>query len=163
MSIEEFNGLTGEAALDQLRGCCSAPAWMSAVAAARPYRSADAVLTESDAAVARMSETDLRAALAGHPQLGERTAPASWSSQEQAAVSSAGDKVRQELAAGNAAYQARFGHIYLACATGRSAAELVDFLRERLGNDRETEWQVVAAELAKINRIRLGKLIGASR
>src|SRR5262249_59375832 len=85
---------------------------------------------------------------------------AGWSSQEQARVRSADSDLRRALAEGNEAYERRFGHIYLACATGRSAGELLAFLRDRLGNDRATEWRVVAAELAKINRIRLRKLVG---
>ncbi len=60
------------------------------------------------------------------------------------------------------AYEERFGHIYLVCATGRSAGELLELLRARLGHDAETEWQAVRSELKKINRIRLDKLIGGT-
>jgi 2-oxo-4-hydroxy-4-carboxy-5-ureidoimidazoline decarboxylase len=74
-------------------------------------------------------------------------------------VAAAGDAVLRALADGNADYERRFGHIYLACATGRCGAELLEFLRQRLGNSRETEWLVVAAELAKINQIRLRGLL----
>jgi 2-oxo-4-hydroxy-4-carboxy-5-ureidoimidazoline decarboxylase len=84
------------------------------------------------------------------------------SSEEQTGVRGADDSLRQQLDAGNAEYERRFGHIYLACATGRSASELLAFLRERLGNDPGTEWSVVASELAKINRIRLRKLLEAA-
>jgi hypothetical protein len=87
----------------------------------------------------------------------------SWSSQEQAGVATAGEATVRALEGGNADYERRFGHIYLVCATGRSGAELLAFLRERLDNDRDTEWRVVSAELAKINRIRLGKAIGGDR
>ena len=66
------------------------------------------------------------------------------------------------LAAGNEVYQRRFGHIYLVCATGRTAAELLALLRARLGNEPGAEWDVVRSELRKINRIRLGKLLGGS-
>ena len=159
--VAEFNGMADEEARQLLRTCCTAARWIDQVVAGRPYADADAVLAGSDAAVTAMGEADLRQALDGHPRIGDRTAPASWSSREQAGVSGADDGVRQALAAGNAGYEQRFGHIYLACATGRSATELLGVLRERLGNDQETEWRVVAAELAKINRIRLGKLIGA--
>jgi 2-oxo-4-hydroxy-4-carboxy-5-ureidoimidazoline decarboxylase len=178
IELADFNALPGDAAGQALRDCCSSGRWIDAVAAGRPYRSAAELLAASDAAVAQMSEPDLRDALAGHPRIGERLAPAtgsvrgegaarpgghgraSWSSQEQARVGEADAATRQALADGNLAYEQRFGHIYLACATGRSADELLAFLRDRLGNDRETEWRVVAAELAKINRIRLRKLIG---
>jgi 2-oxo-4-hydroxy-4-carboxy-5-ureidoimidazoline decarboxylase len=97
--------------------------------------------------------------MAGHPRIGERHEPAGWSGQEQAGVRAADEDLTRALADGNAAYEQRFGHIYLACATGRDAAGLLAFLRSRLGNDRETEWGVVASELAKINQIRLRKLL----
>lgn len=169
MTLDEFNGLDDEAAERALAACCSSPAWVGAVAGRRPYQTMDVLLAASDAAVAGLSEEDLRAALAGHLRIGDRQVvggsaeSASWSSQEQAGVSGAEAAVREALAEGNAEYEARFGHIYLACATGRSATELLAFLRERLGNDRETEWRVVASELAKINQIRLVKLLGGAR
>jgi 2-oxo-4-hydroxy-4-carboxy-5-ureidoimidazoline decarboxylase len=158
--LADFNHLADDAARDALRRCCTSQCWIAAVMAGRPYPSLDILVCASDAAVSQMTESDLRAALAGHPRIGARTAPASWSSREQAAVSDADEETRQALAEGNRAYEQRFGHIYLACATGRSAAELLGFLRSRLANDSATEWRVVAGELAKINEIRLRKLIG---
>jgi 2-oxo-4-hydroxy-4-carboxy-5-ureidoimidazoline decarboxylase len=143
------------------------------VVAGRPYPDVRTLLDASDAVVAGLGERDLAEALAGHPRIGDRRVtsngkvgtggqPAGWSSQEQAGVSRADDALRQALAEGNEEYERRFGHIYLACATGKDAAELLAFLRGRLGNDRAAEWRVVAAELAKINQIRLRKLVGAT-
>ena len=110
-----------------------------------------------------MSTDDLRQALAGHPRIGDRRADsAGWSGQEQAGVPADDAALAQALADGNAAYERRFGHIYLVCATGRTGAELLALLRDRLGNDPEQEWAVVARELAKINRVRLAKLLGAA-
>ena len=177
-SVDEFNGLPDEAARQALRACCPAGRWIDAVTAGRPYPSLDSLLGASDAAVAALGEADLGEALAGHPRIGDRRvtdgpaagqagagdgAAAGWSRQEQAGVSGAGAELRQALADGNLEYEQRFGHIYLACATGRSAAELLAFLRERLGNDRDTEWRVVASELAKINQLRLRKLTSARK
>ncbi len=157
-SVDEFNGLPANAARQALQACCPAGRWIDAVAAGRPYPSVGSLLGASDAAVAALGEADLLEALGGHPRIGDAK-PAGWSRQEQAEVSGADAGLRQALADGNASYEQRFGHIYLACATGRSAAELLAFLRERLGNDRKTEWRVVACELARINQIRLAKLI----
>jgi len=175
-SVEELNQLLVPAAREALGPCCSSGAWIDAVVAGRPYAGIDALLEASDAAVAELDEEGLAEALAAHPRIGDRRVaapvgrgaaepagprgPAGWSSQEQAGVRSADSDLRRALAEGNEAYERRFGHIYLACATGRSAGELLAFLRDRLGNDRATEWRVVAAELAKINRIRLRKLVG---
>jgi 2-oxo-4-hydroxy-4-carboxy-5-ureidoimidazoline decarboxylase len=177
VSVDEFNGLPDDKAQQALRACCSSGRWIDLVAAGRPYPSVASLLGASDAAVAALDERDLSEALAGHPRIGDRRvvdgpyagqadgagdwAPADWSRQEQAGVSGSDAQIRQALGDGNLEYEQRFGHIYLACATGRSAAELLAFLRERLGNDRETEWAVIAAELAKINQIRLTKLTAA--
>jgi 2-oxo-4-hydroxy-4-carboxy-5-ureidoimidazoline decarboxylase len=89
-------------------------------------------------------------------------AAAGWSRQEQAGVLAADQATIQALAEGNEAYERRFGHIYLVCATGRSGADLLALLRERLGNDPAAEWDVVRRELGKINRIRLRKLLEAT-
>src|SRR6266487_1416479 len=135
--------------------------WAGDVAAGRPFPSAAALLRCSDAAVAGLAPADLREALAGHPRIGERAgAGGGWSRQEQAGVAGAETATLHALAAGNEAYQRRFGHVYLVCATGRTAAELLALLRARLGNEPGAEWDVVRSELRKINRIRLGKLLG---
>jgi 2-oxo-4-hydroxy-4-carboxy-5-ureidoimidazoline decarboxylase len=164
IGVDEFNALPEHDAMQAMLNCCSAARWAIAVAASRPYGSVADLLAASDAAVVALAESDLREALAGHPRIGDRRAAAGlgWSGQEQAGVRGADELVLRELADGNGAYERRFGHIYLACATGRSAEELLDFLTERLGNDLQTEWRVVAGELAKINQIRLRKLIGGA-
>jgi 2-oxo-4-hydroxy-4-carboxy-5-ureidoimidazoline decarboxylase len=160
MTLEELNELPGGAARLALWRCCSATSWIESVVSGRPYSSVESLLAWSDAAVAALTESDLREALEGHPRIGERRT-AGWSAQEQAGVSAADAELSRALADGNASYEERFGHIYLVCATGRSGAELLALLRQRLGNETEDEWQVVAGELGKINRIRLQKLVGA--
>lgn len=98
------------------------------------------------------------------PDGGEATAAegreASWSRQEQSGVDAAGQAVLDGLAEGNRAYEERFGHVYLVCATGMTAEEMLDRLRERLRNDESTERGVVRTELARITRLRLAKLLG---
>lgn len=168
VSADLFNQMPEPEAVGLLLGCCTSARWAGLVAAGRPYPDAGAVLAASDAAVAVLEEADLRDALAGHPRLGDRQVPdpappggrsGGWSGREQAGVRDADAASRAELEAGNAEYERRFGHIYLACATGRSAADLAGFLRQRLGNDPGQEWRVVAGELAAINRIRLAQVI----
>jgi 2-oxo-4-hydroxy-4-carboxy-5-ureidoimidazoline decarboxylase len=170
-SVEEFNRLADDAARQALLRCCSSGRWIDALLAGRPYPDVATLIAMSDAAVAELSEADLREAMAGHRRIGDRRVvaragrrvgnaePADWSGQEQAGVSGADDDLLRALADGNTAYEQRFGHLYLACATGRDAGELLALLRSRLANDRETEWGVVASELAKINQIRLRKLL----
>ncbi len=163
-----FHGLPAGQARELLLACCAAGRWAGRLAAARPYPDLTALLRESDEAVAGLSEQELAAALAGHPRIGERVPAAAgsrsagWSRQEQSGVAAADDPTRQALADLNAAYEQRFGHIYLVCATGRSAAELLALLRARLGHDDAAEWRVVRSELQQINRIRLRKLLAGA-
>jgi len=151
---------------DRLRSCCAAEAWVEKMLVGRPYRSEAALYAASDHATAELDGGGLDQALAGHPRIGD-AAPAhggdgrsaAWSKGEQAGVATAGADVLGALAAANAEYEQRFGHVYLVCASGRSAAELLAVCQARLDNDPETERGVVLGELAKINRLRLGKLL----
>lgn len=147
----------------RLRACCAADAWIEAIAAGRPYPSSAALEAASDAATAALDDTGLAQALAGHPRIGSapaaRSPAADWSRREQSGVSGADADTRAALADANAAYERRFGYVYLVCATGRGAAELLAICRSRLDNSPEAERDVVLAELAAINRLRLTKLL----
>lgn len=158
ISLGHLNALPAEVAQRQLLACCSSPRWAAEVASGRPFGSASEVLARSDRSVATLSQADLQEALAGHPRIGDRSRPG-WSKGEQAGVQAADRATAQALVEGNAAYERRFGHIYLVCATGRSGPELLALLRERIGNDPAAESDVVRRELAKINQIRLRKLL----
>jgi 2-oxo-4-hydroxy-4-carboxy-5-ureidoimidazoline decarboxylase len=101
-----------------------------------------------------------------HPRIGDVSklrekykATATWSSQEQRGVQEASEEVLQGLADGNREYEARFGFIFLVCATGKSAGEMLALLRERMNNEPEAELRIAAGEQAKITRIRLEKLL----
>jgi 2-oxo-4-hydroxy-4-carboxy-5-ureidoimidazoline decarboxylase len=161
MNMATLNGLPVEDAENALLACCASRRWAERVLAGRPYRSAAELFAAADAALAALGEPDLDEAMAGHPRIGERAAgPHSAASRrEQAAVLSAGPDVLAALAEGNRQYEERFGHVYLVCADGRSGDELLKLLRQRLSSDPETERKQVRAELGRINRIRLGRLI----
>ena len=160
--MARFDALPVAEAEDALLACCRSPVWARAVAAGRPYGAAGALLQAGDDALAALSEDEVDVALAGHPRIGERTAAASFSRGEQAGLSGAAAEVRDALAAGNRAYEERFGHVYLVCASGRSGEELLGVLQERLGNDPAVERRVLREELRKINRIRLASLAGGA-
>ncbi len=173
LTIESLNALPAGLVRPRLLACCSSTRWADEVASGRPYLSAGDLLARSDESVAGLTPADLEEALAGHPRIGERPGTgaaaggqdtgaghaAEWSRQEQAGVQAADQATARALAAGNQAYEQRFGHIYLVCATGRSAVELLALLQGRLEHDADAEWDVVRRELAKINRIRLRKLL----
>jgi 2-oxo-4-hydroxy-4-carboxy-5-ureidoimidazoline decarboxylase len=159
LSLAGLNELPARAARQVLAGCCAAERWVDAVLAGRPYAAVESLLAESDAAVAAMKKPDLLRALDGHPRIGARLpVSAGRSRREQAGVAADDDELIRALADGNAAYERKFGYVYLVCATGKSGPELLDRLRERLGNEPDREWRVALTELAKINRIRLRDL-----
>jgi 2-oxo-4-hydroxy-4-carboxy-5-ureidoimidazoline decarboxylase len=154
-----FDRLSSPAAQALLRPACASDAWLTALAAGRPYGSVAAVQARSDEVLAGLGWPDVEQALQAHPRIGDRPAgtgtEAGWSREEQsAATGSAG-----ELRAGNLEYEERFGQVFLICATGRTAEQILAALRARLGNDPETERAVVRAELAKIVRLRLAKTL----
>lgn len=153
-----LNNADAETARDAVLRCCSAPSWADAVTKGRPYRSLDDLLNTSDDAMSDLPEDDIEQALAGHPRIGERSG-GTWSRQEQSGTADASDAVRAELADGNTAYEERYGRVFLICATGLSAEEMLAQLHQRLGNDAETERAVVREELRKINRLRLENLV----
>ncbi|MGH8774828.1 MAG: 2-oxo-4-hydroxy-4-carboxy-5-ureidoimidazoline decarboxylase [Jiangellaceae bacterium] len=155
-----FNALPDDAAEAALQACCSSRAWVRDVLAGRPYGSADALFAAADAALAGMDERDVDDALAGHPRIGDEPDSAS-SRREQSGLVGVDQDTLGRLAEANRRYEERFGHVYLVCATGRTAAEMLAIARDRLGNDPVTERRVTRTELEKINRIRLESLLGS--
>ena len=148
---------------EELRACCAADAWVTRVQAARPTSSVKALLDLSDDTVLSLDDAGLDQALAAHARIGERrlgsTTEDRWSRTEQAGALGAGDDVADRLAAGNRAYEERFGHVFLIRAAGRTAEEMLAALTERLRNDPQTERDVVRRELAEIVRLRLLKVV----
>ncbi|BCJ34315.1 hypothetical protein Athai_18180 [Actinocatenispora thailandica] len=165
--LRVFNALPAPRA--SLAGCCGAPGWAETVAAGRPYRDRAALRAAADAALASADWSAVATALADHPRIG---APprgddrrAAWSRAEQSAASvpagaaPAGGGAGDPLVAANEAYERRFGHVFLICATGRSRAQILAALAERLRNDEATERVVVRRELAAIAALRLDRLL----
>jgi 2-oxo-4-hydroxy-4-carboxy-5-ureidoimidazoline decarboxylase len=163
MDLAGFNAASADDIETVLLACCSSPQWAQTVAARRPYPTAAALFEAAADAVGALDDAELQAALAGHPRIGERAGAghSASSAGEQAGVASSEAATLAALADGNREYEARFGHVYLVCASGRSGDELLAVLRARLRNDPATEWDVTRAELAKINQLRLTKLIDA--
>ncbi|UYM05543.1 2-oxo-4-hydroxy-4-carboxy-5-ureidoimidazoline decarboxylase [Solicola gregarius] len=161
LSLDQFNALPAADARLAANGVCASAAWAEDVIAHRPYADVAAVLARSDDAVFALDDIELGAALAGHPRIGDRPtgAHAAWSRREQASMSNADADVAERIRAGNLAYEERFGHVYLVCASGRSPEELLSILESRLDNAPAEERAVVLSELAAINRLRLGRLV----
>ncbi|MFJ8111953.1 2-oxo-4-hydroxy-4-carboxy-5-ureidoimidazoline decarboxylase [Streptomyces sp. NPDC096132] len=154
-----FNGLEESTARAVLLEACAATAWADRLLAARPYATADALYAASDTAMAGLTAADLAEAMAGHPPIGRPKPGDPTSAREQRGMAGASDALRAEMLELNLAYQEKFGHVFLICATGRTGEQMRDAVKERLGNTPEREREIVRTELGKINRIRLARLV----
>jgi 2-oxo-4-hydroxy-4-carboxy-5-ureidoimidazoline decarboxylase len=166
MTLQEFNGLPEARAREELARCCGAARWAEAMLKARPFADRDAVFARSAAACALLLPDDWLEAFREHPRIGGKdalrakfAATKAWAQGEQAGAARADEATLDALARGNAEYEAKFGFIFIVCATGKSASEMLALLKDRLPNDSAAEMKNAAAEQAKITKIRLEKLL----
>ncbi len=166
-SLEALNAASAADAAARLRDCCGSSRWVEAMVRQRPFRSVEHLLAAAETAWHRTGPADRDEAFAHHPRIGERRAEAlvspaarAWSAGEQAAASGPDRDLQALLAAATMEYERRFGRIYLVCATGLTAQDIVADLRRRLNNPPEAERDVAAAEQARITALRLRKLVG---
>jgi OHCU decarboxylase len=156
--LARWNGLGAEAAAAELLACCGSSAWARGLSACCPFPDEEALFAAAERIWWELSPEDWRQAFAAHPRIGERGT--GWSEAEQAGARAAAAPVLAELAAANRAYEARFGHVFLICATGKSAGEMLAALRARMSHEPGEELRVAAGEQAKITRLRLSRLLG---
>jgi OHCU decarboxylase len=166
--LARLNDASGDEAREALLACCGSREWSRRMADARPFASVDALMRAAGDVWRELGPADWHEAFSAHPRIGEsrRILPgetatsAWWSAVEQAGVGLAGPRVLESLAEANERYERRFGHIFLVCATRRSAAEILAELESRLSNEPARELDVAAAEQQRITAIRLARLIG---
>ena len=164
--LQWLNSLADDQAVNELKSCCGSSRWASEIARRRPYDSFDQ-LTDATADVWwQLAPADWLEAFRSHPRIGQKSAEVSasaqsqhWSHSEQAQMEDASANTTSALARLNEMYQARFGFIFIVCASGKSPEEMLAILRERLENGPDEELRIAAAEQAKITEIRLQKLI----
>jgi 2-oxo-4-hydroxy-4-carboxy-5-ureidoimidazoline decarboxylase len=166
MNLEQLNAAGEQEAVAAFLRCCGSTAWARQMASSRPFATLESMLERSDRLWSTLSGDDWREAFSAHPRIGGGRAAASgdtqsaaWSAQEQSGAAGAPADVAGRLAAGNREYEARFGYIFIICATGRSAAEMLDVLERRLGHDADEELSIAAEEQRRITRLRLAKLV----
>jgi allantoicase len=162
MVLRQINALDVPEARGLFAGVCGAPAWVDAMTAARPFASAKALLDAGDASAARVDRDGWLEAFRHHPRIGEQSseraqseAARQSSAREQAGVAGAAAAERDALAQANREYEGRFGHVFIVCAAGKPASDILGALRARMGNDPDTELRVAAEEQKKITRLRL--------
>jgi 2-oxo-4-hydroxy-4-carboxy-5-ureidoimidazoline decarboxylase len=165
-ALKRLDALPQPEALAAFLRCCGSRRWARAMARGRPYGDEAALQAAAERAFAPLARADWLEAFSDHPRIGERSAPAErfpttagWSAAEQRGVTGAGEDVLDALVGANRDYEARFGHIFIVCATGKGAAEMLALMRERLPNEPDAELAIAAAEQRKITAIRLKKLL----
>ena len=168
MTIEQLNALDQAEARAAMERCCGAPRWAAHLAEMRPYHDAESVLQESEIAFNELTEGDWREAFAHHPRIGDvdalrakfstLAATKEWAGGEQAGTRAASEETLRALAEKNAEYEAKFGCVFIVCATGKSADQMLQILEARLPNAPADELELAAREQRKITRLRLEKL-----
>lgn len=165
VGLDRLNGQDPTEAHAALLRCCGSRRWAEAMTAQRPFGDESELLAAADATWAGLDPADHLEAYAAHPRIGDVAAlrskfasTAEWAESEQSGTAGAAEATLQALAAGNREYEARFGHIFIVCATGKTAGAMLVLLQTRLTNAPEAERAVAAGEQARITRIRLEKL-----
>jgi 2-oxo-4-hydroxy-4-carboxy-5-ureidoimidazoline decarboxylase len=159
-ALAAFNAAPADAAEREILTCCASRTFARAITGGRPYSEPAALRDAADAEFMALSWDDITESMNAHPRIGDRAAASEgWSAAEQSGAAAASDQVRQGLAEGNAAYEARFGHVFLICASGLSGQQMLDQLQVRLTHDEQAERPVVREELRKITQLRIEKLL----
>jgi len=167
-ALARLNALPIAEAEAALLHCLGAARWARAMAARRPFPSRESLFAAGDELCASLDRQDWLEGFSRHPKIGEKRAAAEtssterrWAEQEQSAASRAAAETMAALAEANRAYLDRFGYIFIVCATGRTAPEMLARLRERLPHSPPEEIRIAAGEQAKITRLRLEKLLAS--
>jgi OHCU decarboxylase len=165
-SLEWLNELSPDCAQAELLKCCGSSEWSKQLTAARPFANFEELSSRADETWWNLTEEDWLEAFRAHPKIGEKKAEAAqseqaqqWSAQEQSASQRTPDATKAALAEGNREYEDRFGFIFIICASGKSAEEILRSLNERLQNDLKNEMRAAAEEQRQITQLRLKKLI----
>lgn len=162
--LAHWNAVAADEAVKEILPCCGSKAWARGMAARRPLPDVTTLLAASDETWSNLTAADWMEAFRSHPRIGESRVvesasaqSATWCAQEQRKVAAAGEGVKIALAEANQEYEQRFRHIFIVCATGKSAPDILEILRRRLRNDEPTELREAAEQQRQITRIRLTK------
>jgi len=165
VDLENLNHCDIKQAHIELLKCCSSSQWTEKMLAVRPYKSVSHLLELAGQIWSDLVEVDYLEAFAAHPKIGASKPPdnakntESWTSKEQAGMMSADEQTKLKLKTENKKYAEKFGYIFIVCATGKSASEMLELLRTRLENSPETELKIATGEQMKITNLRLNKML----
>jgi OHCU decarboxylase len=159
MTLSELNRMSVQGATDVLKPCCGSQRWAEDVVARRPFADVADLHRAASVVAQTLAREDWLEAFRSHPKIGDANNVSQWSQREQQGMATAADDVRTRLARLNREYQERFGFIFIICATGKSAGEMLTRLEERIQNRPEDEIRLASEEQRKIVHLRLDKLI----
>lgn len=163
MTLEEFNDLGRQWQYEALLSCCHCESWAARVPDAAPFESLESLIECARRAWSKATEEDMLEAFSGHPQIGDldalRNRYAETANAEQGQVAAADEAILVRLRDQNQAYLDRFGFIFIVCATGKSAEEMLELLEARIGNNRDEELANGAREQMAITEIRLRNMV----
>ncbi|WKV71097.1 2-oxo-4-hydroxy-4-carboxy-5-ureidoimidazoline decarboxylase [Streptomyces sp. PCS3-D2] len=157
--LTRINTLDDRAASAELHEVCASSAWGSRMLAQRPFATAESLFAANEAAMAELTAEDLAEAMGGHAPIGRPKPGDPTSAREQRGMAGASEELRNELLELNLAYQEKFGHVFLICATGATGEFMRDAVKVRIDNSPEQERDIARGELVKINKIRLTRLV----
>ncbi|MCW3106643.1 MAG: uraD [Segetibacter sp.] len=168
MTLTELNTLDKPLQKEALTKCCGAHAWVEKMIDIFPVYNVETLLNEGEKIWYQCNEDDWREAFTYHPKIGDINvlkekfaSTIKWAEGEQAAVKQTSNEVLEALAEGNKLYEEKFGYIFIVCATGKSAEEMLALLKERLPNKSEDEIKIAMEEQNKITKLRLQKLLAS--
>ena len=167
-ALARWNDLDAASAASEVLPCCGSRAWAQALAAKRPFSSPEELFASSDLVWAELAEDDWREAFDSHPRIGQQHARSAtarslaWSSAEQSAAMSQDEAAKLALAEGNRQYEERFGRIFIVCASGKSAAEILAILQRRMQNSAAQEMLEAAEQQRQITQLRLRRWLGVN-
>jgi 2-oxo-4-hydroxy-4-carboxy-5-ureidoimidazoline decarboxylase len=166
MTLHQLNTLPRQQLVSELTKCCGSPAWVNKMLPFFPADDLVELLEDAEEQWFKCSEEDWKHAFAQHPKIGDVeslkrkfASTAQWASGEQSGVNTASQKTIEALAERNKKYEDKFGYIFIVCAKGKSAEEMLEILESRLANDPKEEIEIAADEQNKITKLRLEKLL----
>lgn len=166
MTLHELNTISQPQLKEELQKCCGSSTWVKMLMAYFPADDLTKLLEQAEEIWYECGEDDWKEAFTHHPQIGDIdsltekfAATANWAAGEQAAVSTATKQTIEALVKGNKLYEEKFGYIFIVCATGKSAEEMLDILQSRFKNKPEEEIKIAVEEQNKITKLRLQRLL----
>jgi 2-oxo-4-hydroxy-4-carboxy-5-ureidoimidazoline decarboxylase len=167
-TLDRWNLLDADSAAQEILPCCGSHAWAAKLSAKRPLADETALLAVSSSVWLSLPEEAWHEAFNSHPRIGEQkaqahatTASMEASAKEQSTALSADEAAKVALREGNQLYEQKFGRIFIVCASGRSANQILNILESRMNNDATTELHEAAEQQRQITELRLRRWLEA--